>query len=66
MSDNTIGKIAENRIRKWLDRPDDGYSFDREENKSRIIKQVKGSGYSIEDNALKVQSLYKQYYEQGE
>ena len=29
MSDNTIGKIAENRIRKWLDRPDDGYSFDR-------------------------------------
>ena len=29
MSDNTIGKIAENRIRKWLDRPDEGYSFDR-------------------------------------
>lgn len=52
--------------KQWATIINNGYSFDREENRSRIIKQVKDSGYSIEDNALKVQSLYKQYYEQGE
>ena len=29
MSDSTIGKKAESKIREWLDRPQDGYSFDR-------------------------------------
>lgn len=26
---DTLGKKAERQIWKWLDRPDDGYSFDR-------------------------------------
>jgi len=29
MADTEFGKIAEQRIRTWLDRPEDGYSFDR-------------------------------------
>lgn len=29
MADSTIGKEAEAKIRQWLDRPQDGYSFDR-------------------------------------
>lgn len=29
MSDNTVGKKAEEKIREWLDRPEEGYSFDR-------------------------------------
>lgn len=29
MSDTLIGKQAEAKIEEWLDRPDDGYSFDR-------------------------------------
>ena len=29
MADTEFGKIAEQRIRKWLDRSEDGYSFDR-------------------------------------
>lgn len=29
MSDSTVGKEAEKKIREWLDRPEDGYSFDR-------------------------------------
>ena len=29
MADTEHGKIAEQRIRTWLDRPDQGYSFDR-------------------------------------
>lgn len=29
MSDTLIGKQAESKIKEWLDRPLDGYSFDR-------------------------------------
>lgn len=29
MPDNTVGKKAEEKIRQWLDRPEEGYSFDR-------------------------------------
>lgn len=29
MSDTTIGKKAESKIREWLDKPEGGYSFDR-------------------------------------
>lgn len=29
MADTEFGKIAEQRIRTWLDRPEDGYSMDR-------------------------------------
>lgn len=29
MADTEFGKVAEQRIRTWLDRPEDGYSFDR-------------------------------------
>ena len=29
MSDSTIGKEAEAKIKQWLNRPEDGYSFDR-------------------------------------
>lgn len=29
MSDSEVGKEAEKKIREWLDRPQDGYSFDR-------------------------------------
>ena len=29
MSDTLIGKQAETKIQEWLDRPSDGYSFDR-------------------------------------
>lgn len=29
MSDSTVGKEAEKKIKEWLDRPEDGYSFDR-------------------------------------
>ena len=29
MTDTTLGKKAERKIRDWLDRPNDGYSFDR-------------------------------------
>jgi len=29
MADTMFGKTAEQRIRSWLDRPEDGYSFDR-------------------------------------
>lgn len=29
MADTEFGKVAEQRIRTWLDRPQDGYSFDR-------------------------------------
>lgn len=29
MIDNSLGKKAEKKIQEWLDRPDDGYSFDR-------------------------------------
>lgn len=29
MSDSTIGKKAESKIREWLDKPEVGYSFDR-------------------------------------
>lgn len=29
MADTEFGKTAEQRIRTWLDRPQDGYSFDR-------------------------------------
>ncbi len=29
MSDQTIGKKAEQKIREWLDRPEEGYCFDR-------------------------------------
>lgn len=29
MADTKFGKVAEQRIRDWLDRPDDGYSMDR-------------------------------------
>lgn len=29
MSDSTIGKAAELKIKQWLDRPEIGYSFDR-------------------------------------
>ena len=28
MNDN-VGKQAEQKIREWLDKPEDGYSFDR-------------------------------------
>lgn len=29
MSDSTVGKEAEKKIKEWLARPEDGYSFDR-------------------------------------
>ena len=29
MSDDGLGKKAEQKIKEWLDRPEDGYSFDR-------------------------------------
>ena len=29
MSDSSIGKKAEAKIKEWLDRPEDGYCFDR-------------------------------------
>ncbi len=29
MSDSSIGKKAELKIKEWLDRPEDGYCFDR-------------------------------------
>lgn len=29
MADDNLGKDAERKIREWLDRPSDGYSFDR-------------------------------------
>lgn len=29
MRDSTIGKKAEQKIREWLDKPEEGYSFDR-------------------------------------
>lgn len=29
MGDDGLGKQAEGKIKQWLDRPDDGYSFDR-------------------------------------
>lgn len=29
MSESTIGKKAEKKIQEWLDRPDEGYCFDR-------------------------------------
>lgn len=29
MADSSIGKEAEKKIKEWLDRPEDGYSFDR-------------------------------------
>lgn len=29
MSDNSIGKQAEQKLREWLDKPSAGYSFDR-------------------------------------
>lgn len=29
MTDNTLGKKAEKKIEEWLDRPSDGYSFNR-------------------------------------
>lgn len=29
MTDNSIGKKAEEKIRKWLDKPEEGYCFDR-------------------------------------
>lgn len=29
MADSDVGKKAEQKIREWLDRPEDGYSFDR-------------------------------------
>ena len=29
MSDSLIGKDAEKKIQEWLDRKEDGYSFDR-------------------------------------
>lgn len=29
MRDSTVGKKAEQKIKQWLDRPEDGYSFDR-------------------------------------
>ena len=29
MDDSNVGKKAENKIAEWLDRPEEGYSFDR-------------------------------------
>lgn len=29
MDDNTLGKKAERKVKEWLDRPEEGYCFDR-------------------------------------
>lgn len=56
MAETTFGKEAEQKIKAWLDRPEDGYSFDR------IYDQMTGF-YSVSRNICDFTCFkYPEYY----